>query len=79
AFAWAGFVISLLNRKHFTIQLGLFAALVTLIAGLPLGFVTSIEEVKFSMFFLAPILSLILKITLVSPKGNKIIADWINY
>ena len=62
AFAWAGFVIALLNRKKYTIQLGLFAALISLIAGLPPAFVTSIDEAKFSMFFLAPILSLLLKI-----------------
>lgn len=76
--AWFSFVIALLNRKKFVIQLGLIAALVTLIAGIPLGVVTAMEEVKFSMFFLAPILSIILKITFLLPKGNKIISVWVN-
>ncbi len=76
--AWVSFVIALLNRKKFVIQLGLIAALVTLIAGLPLGVVSAIEEAKFSMFFLAPILSIILKITFLLPKGNKIISAWVN-
>ncbi|MBE9524359.1 MAG: hypothetical protein IMY76_04620 [Chloroflexi bacterium] len=76
--AWASFVIALLNRKKYTIQLGLGAALVTLIAGIPLGVVTSLESAKFSMFFMAPILSLILKITFVSPKGYQMIAAWVN-
>ncbi len=77
AFAWASFVIALLNRKEYAIQLGLGAALVTLIAGLPLGVVTSMEEAKFSMFFLAPILSLLVKVTLVSAKGNKMVKEWV--
>ena len=77
SFAWAGFVIALLNRKKYTIPLGLGAALITIIAGLPMGVVTSMEEAKFSMFFMAPILSLLVKITLVSPKGNKIVNQWV--
>ena len=77
SFAWAGFVIALLNRKEYAIQLGLGAALVTLIAGLPLGIVTSMNEAKFSMFLMAPILSLIVKVTLILPKGNKIVKEWI--
>ena len=77
SFAWAGFVIALLNRKDYAIPLGLGAALVTLIAGIPLGVVTSMAEAKFSMFLMAPILSLIVKVTLVLPKGNKIVKEWI--
>ena len=78
ALAWASFVIALLNRKEYVIQIGLIAALVTLIAGLPLGIVNSMAEAKFSMFFFAPILSIILKITFLLPKSNKIISEWIN-
>jgi len=77
SFAWAGFVIALLNRKKYTIPLGLGAALITIIAGFPMGVVTSMEEAKFSMFFMAPMLSLLVKITLVSPKGNKIVKQWV--
>ena len=75
--AWASFVIALLNRKKFAIQLGLIAALVTLIAVLPVVIVTSMAEAKFSMFFLAPIFSIILKITFLLPKGNQIISAWV--
>jgi len=77
SFAWAGFVIALLNRKKYTLPLGLSAALITLIAGIPLGVVTSMEEAKFSMFLMAPILSLLVKVTLVLPKGNKIVKQWV--
>lgn len=75
--AWAGFVIALLNRRKFALQLGLGAALVTLIAGIPLGVFTSMESARFSMFFMAPIFSLLLKITFISPRGNRVVAQWI--
>ena len=75
--AWAGFVIALLNRKKFTMQLGLSAALVTLIAGIPLGILTTMESARFSMFFMAPILSLLLIIIFFSPKGYQIISAWV--
>ena len=77
ALAWASFVISLLHCKEFSIKLGLMAAMVTLIAGLPIGIVSAITDQRFSMFLLSPILSLILLITFISPKGNKTIADWV--
>jgi len=58
--------------------LGLSAALLTLVAGIPLGIVTSLQSLKFSMFFLAPALSLILKIFFVLPKGQRTLKQWID-
>jgi len=75
--AWGSFVVSLLTRKKWTFPLGLGAALLTLVAGIPLGVLISMESAKFSMFFLAPVLALILKLTLILPKSNKIVAQWI--
>ena len=77
ALAWGGFVIALLNRKTWAIQLGLSAALVTLVAGIPLGVVTSVQSAKFSMFFLAPILSIILKLLFVLPKSRTLLKQWV--
>ena len=77
AIAWGSFVIALLNRKNWAIQLGLSAALVTLVAGIPLGGVTSIQSAKFSMFFLAPILSIILKLLFVLPKSRTLLKQWV--
>jgi len=76
--AWGSFVIALLTRKKWALPLGLGAALLTLVAGIPLGVVTSMESAKFSMYFLAPILALFLKISLVLPKSNKIITQWMD-
>ena len=75
--AWGSFVVSLLTRKKLTLPLGLGAALLTLVSGIPLGVMVSMESAKFSMFFLAPILALLLKLTLILPRSNKIITQWI--
>lgn len=75
--AWGGFVVALLTRKKWALQLGLGGALLTLIAGIPLGVVISMESAKFSMYFLAPILAFILKLIIVLPKSNKKIIQWI--
>ena len=78
AILWGSFVIALLNRNKWSLQLGLSAALLTLVAGIPLGIVTSLQSLKFSMFFLAPALSLILKIFFVLPKGQRTLEQWID-
>ncbi len=76
-FAWAGFVIAILNKKSYTIQLGVFAAITALIASVPLGVVNSIEEAKFSKFLYASVLSLILKLIFFLPRGNNLITEWV--
>jgi hypothetical protein len=76
--AWGTFVVALLTRKKWTLQLGLFAALLTLVAGIPLGVVTTMESAKFSMYFLAPILALVLKIIFILPKSNTMLTQWID-
>ena len=78
ALAWGIFVIALLTRKQWTLPVGLAAALLTLIAGIPPGVVISMGASKFSMYLLAPILALILKISFVVPKSNKIITQWVD-
>ena len=78
AFSWAIFVIALLNRKNWTLPLGLGAALLTLVAGVPAGIAVSIEEAKFSMYLFAPILALLLKLTLILPKSNQFITQWVS-
>ena len=75
--AWGIFVVALLTRKTWAVQLGLGAALLTLVAGVPLGVATTMGSAKFSMYFLAPIFALILKISLVLPKSNRIFTQWI--
>ena len=76
--AWGSFVVALLVRKQWALQLGLGAALLTLVAGIPLGVVTTMESARFSMFFLAPILALLLKVSLILPGSNKTVMQWID-
>jgi hypothetical protein len=76
--AWGSFVVALLTRKKWALRLGLAAALLTLVAGIPLGVVTAMQSAKFSMYFLAPFLALILKIIFVLPRGNTILTLWID-
>ncbi len=76
--AWGTFVVALLTRKKWTLQLGLFAALLTLVAGIPLGVLTTMESAKFSMYFLAPILALVLKIIFILPRSNTMLTQWID-
>jgi len=75
--AWGSFVVALLIQKKWALPLGLGTALLTLVAGLPLGVVTTMQSARFSMFFLAPILALLLKLSLVLPGRNKIIMKWL--
>jgi hypothetical protein len=76
--ACGSFVVALLTRKKWAVQLGLGAALLTLVAGIPLGVATTMDSAEFSMYFLAPMLALILKISLVLPKSNKVFTQWID-
>jgi hypothetical protein len=76
--AWGIFVVALLTQKKWVLPLGLGAALVTLIAGVPLGVVTSMHADKFSMFLFAPILALGLLIIFLLPKGNKMLTQWVS-
>jgi len=75
---WGSFVVALLTRKKWALPLGLGAALLTLVSGIPLGVVITMVSAKFSMYFLAPILALFLKISFVLPKSNKIFTQWID-
>ncbi len=76
--ALGAFVIGLLTRKNWSLRLGLGAALLTLVAGLPLGVVTSMGAAKFSMYFLAPILALLLIISIILPMSNNILIQWVD-
>jgi hypothetical protein len=78
ALGWGAFVVALLTRKKWFLQLGLFASLLTLVASIPMGVVISVESAKFSMYFFAPLLALLLKISFIVPKSNQFITQWVN-
>jgi hypothetical protein len=77
AAAWAVFTVGLLKRKRWTKRVGLGAGLMTLIAGVPLAVVSTINEGRFSLFSPAPLLALALLVILLAPAGNRMVTRWI--
>ncbi len=77
AAAWAVFIFSVLAKKSWSIPVGIFAAVMSMFAGYPLGLHNAIFEVqRFSMFLPAPLLSTILLIYLVLPGTRRMVAAW---
>ncbi len=74
ATAWAMFIFGALGRKKWTIPVGIFAGVMSMLAGYPLGLHNALFEVhRFSMFLPAPLLSPALVISLVSPWGRRLL------
>lgn len=68
AVAWAIFIFAVLRKKSWALPVGIFAAVMSMLAGYPLGLHNALFEVhRFSMFLPAPLLSTILLITLWLP------------
>jgi hypothetical protein len=73
--AWAVFIFSALKKKSWTIPLGIFAALMSMIGGYPMGINNVIEVQRFSMFLPAPIISTILLVILLLPGTGKMLSS----
>ncbi len=78
AAAWAIFIFALLKKKSWAIPVGIFAGVMSMIAGYPLGINNALYEVhRFSMFLPAPLLSTGLVIYLLLPGTRKMTERWI--
>ena len=76
AAAWAIFIFAVLARKTWAIPVGIFAGVMSMLAGYPLGLYNAFYEVhRFSMFLPAPLLSTALVIYLVLPGSRKMLSD----
>jgi hypothetical protein len=73
AAAWAVFIFSALKRKPWVIPLGIFAALMSMLGGFPLGISDVIRLGRFSMFLPAPLISTGLLIYLALPGARKLL------
>jgi hypothetical protein len=73
AAAWAIFIFATLKRKTWAIPVGIFAAVMSMIGGYPMGIHNVAEVQRFSMFLPAPILSTILLIYLLFPSTQKML------
>ncbi len=72
AAAWAIFIFAVLRNQNWALPLGIFAAVMSMLAGYPLGLHNALVEVhRFSMFLPAPILSTLLLIYLLLPSTRR--------
>lgn len=79
AAAWAIFIFGVLKKASWSIPVGIFAAVMSMMAGYPLGLHNALFEVhRFSMFLPAPILSTGLLIYLLLPSTHKMLEKWMN-
>ncbi len=77
AAAWAVFIFAVLQKKAWSIPLGIFAAAMSMLAGYPLGLHNALMEVhRFSMFLPAPLLSTGLLIYLFLPSTRRMLEAW---
>ncbi len=77
AAAWAIFIYFLVKGKNWTVEVGIFAASLSIIAGLPVGLTDVVRLSRFSMFLPGPLLSAILLVVILLPNTQKLINDWI--
>lgn len=73
AAAWAIFIFAALRQKSWAVPVGIFAAVMSMIGGYPMGIHNVAEVQRFSMFLPAPILSTILLIVLLLPGTQKLL------
>jgi hypothetical protein len=77
AVAWAIFIFALLAKKSWAIPVGIYAGLMSMLAGYPLGLHNAIAEVhRFSMFLPAPLISTGLLIYLWLPSTRRMLEKW---
>jgi hypothetical protein len=76
AAAWAMFIFATFKSKSWAVPMGIFAALMSMIGGYPMGIHNVTEAKRFSMFLPAPILSTILLVVILLPGTQKLITGW---
>jgi hypothetical protein len=73
AAGWAIFIFAAIKKKSWAVPVGIFAGVMSMIGGYPMGIYNVFEAQRFSMFLPAPILSTVLLIILCLPKTQKLI------
>lgn len=75
AAAWAVFIYAVITRKTWAYFVGIFAAMMSMFGGFPVGVTDVIRLGRFSMFLPAPIIGALLLIFMLSPAGKKLVAN----
>ncbi len=73
AAGWALFIFGAIKRKPWAIPVGIFAGVMSMVGGYPMGIHNMVEAHRFSLFLPAPILSTILLIVLCLQKTQTLI------
>jgi hypothetical protein len=73
AAAWAVFILALVSRKPWAILVGIFAAMMSMLGGFPVGVTDVIRLGRFSMFLPAPIVGGLLLIFFLTPAGKRLV------
>ncbi|MCQ3939012.1 MAG: hypothetical protein DPW18_18490 [Chloroflexi bacterium] len=77
AAAWAIFIFAVFKKKSWSIPVGIFASVMSMLAGYPLGLYNALVEVhRFSMFLPAPLFGTGLLIYLLLPSTRKMLEAW---
>jgi hypothetical protein len=77
AAAWAIFIFAVLAKKPWAIPAGIFAGVMSMLAGYPMGLHNALVEVhRFSMFLPAPLLGTALVIYLALPGTHRMLTVW---
>jgi len=76
AAAWAVFMFAVLKKKHWATPLGIFAAMMSMLGGYPMGIVTMLDLGRFSLFLPAPVISTVMLVVILLPGTHKLITSW---
>jgi hypothetical protein len=76
AAALAVFIFALVKGKSWTIPVGIFATIMSILGGFPVGVTDVLRLHRFSMFLPGPLMSTILLIIILLPGTKQLIASW---
>lgn len=75
--AWGVFLLGFLYRKKWILPIGVGAAILNIIGGMPLGIDSMMDGSIFSLFLLGPIFAITILTIILTKRGSKfLIGDW---
>ena len=75
AAAWLVFIPAVLKGRWWSVPLGIFAGMASMIGGFPLAAINIVEVQRFSMFLPAPLIALVLFVILWLPGTQRLILE----
>jgi hypothetical protein len=75
AAVWAVFIYALVSKKTWATLTGIFAAVLSIFGGIPVGITDVVRLGRFSMFLPGPLLSAVMLIIILLPSTQKLIQE----